>query len=148
MRRTVRKQIEGCAAVKKSKHVKKNGRRNNKLLRSQSFFFTSKNCYLTFYLLKHHTVNWIILRFPFLSITFNLSFEQKDGPVYAPNGPTLEFKVVRDRTNFIDLQNIYLEVNCRILRLNGYKLEYDASNAVETDSPFFVNFTLLFFLCV
>ena len=48
---------------------------------------------------------------PPLSITFNTSFEQKIGPVYAPNGPTLEFEVIGDRTNLIDLQNIFLEKN-------------------------------------
>ena len=48
--------------------------------------------------------------------TFNTSFEQRIGSVYAPNGPTLEFEVVGDRTNFIDLQNICLEVKCRLLR--------------------------------
>ena len=79
---------------------------------------------------------------PPLLITFNTSFEQKIGPVYAPNGPTLEFEVVGDRTNFIDLQNIYLEVKCRILRPNGDKLAYDAGNAAATDAPFFVNNTL------
>ena len=48
---------------------------------------------------------------PSLSITFNTSLEQKIGPVYAPNGPTLEFEVIGDRTNLIDLQNIFLEKN-------------------------------------
>ena len=79
---------------------------------------------------------------PPLLITFNTSFEQKIGPVYAPNGPTLEFEVVGDRTNFIDLQNIYLEVKCRIVRPNGDKLQYDAGNAAATDAPFLVNNTL------
>ena len=74
--------------------------------------------------------------------TFNTSFEQRIGSVYAPNGPTLEFEVGGDRFNFIDLQNIYLEVKCRILRPNGDKLEYDAGNAAATDAPFFVNNTL------
>ena len=30
-------------------------------------------------------------------ITFDSSFEQKIGPIYSPNGPTLEFEVVGDR---------------------------------------------------
>ena len=72
-------------------------------------------------------------------ITLSKSFEQKIGPVYAPNGPTLEFEVVADRTIFIDLQNICLDVKGRILRPNGDKLEYDAGNAAATDAPFFVN---------
>ena len=86
---------------------------------------------------------------PPLLITSNTSFEQKTGPVYAPNGATLKFEVVGDRTNFVELQNIYLEVKCRILIPNGDKLEYDAGNASANGSPFFVNNTLhsLFFEC-
>ena len=61
--------------------------------------------------------------------------------MYAPNGPTLDFRMVEDRTNFIDLHNIYLEGNCRILRPNSDKLEYDAANAAATASPLFVDFT-------
>ena len=76
---------------------------------------------------------------PSLLVTFDTSFEQKVGPLYAPNGPTLEFEVVGDRTNFIDLQNIYLEVKCRILQANGNILRYDATDANLTDSPCFVN---------
>ena len=83
-----------------------------------------------------------IIERPPILITSNTSFEHKIGPVYAPNGPTLEFEVVGDRTNFFDLQNIYLEVKCRILRPNGDKLDYDAGNAAATGSPSFVNNTL------
>ena len=49
-----------------------------------------------------------------LLITFDSSFEQRIGPLYTPNGPTLEFVVTGDRTNSIDLRNIYLEVKCNI----------------------------------
>ena len=79
---------------------------------------------------------------PPLLITFDTSFEQKIGPVYAPNGPTLEFEVTGDRTNFIDLQNIYLEVKCKIVQANGDPLRYHASNATERDTPKFANNTL------
>ena len=90
----------------------------------------------------------IIERPPLLN-TFNTSFEQKIGPLYALNAPTLKFQVVGDRTNFIDLQNNYLKVKCTILRPNGHKLEYDAGNSAAADSPFFVNNTLhsLFSAC-
>ena len=50
--------------------------------------------------------------------------------------------MVGNRTNFIDLQNIYLEVKCRFLRPIGDKLEYDAGKAAAADAPFFVNITL------
>ena len=46
---------------------------------------------------------------PQLLVNFDGSFEQKIGPLYAPNGPTLEFEVKGDGTNFIDLQNNYLD---------------------------------------
>ena len=39
---------------------------------------------------------------PQLPVNFDGSFEQKIGPLYAPNGPTLEFEVKGDRTNLID----------------------------------------------
>ena len=86
---------------------------------------------------------------PPLWITFNTSFQRKFGRVYAPIGSTLEFEVVGDRTSFIDLQNAYLEMKCRILRTNAYKLDYDAADAAATDSPLFVNDALhsLFFEC-
>ena len=56
-----------------------------------------------------------------------------------PNGPTLAFLVTGDRTNFIDLQNIYLEVKCNIKQGIGNALRYDATTAANTDSPIFVN---------
>ena len=34
-----------------------------------------------------------------LLITFHSSFEQRIGPLYAPNGPTLELVVTGDRNN-------------------------------------------------
>ena len=79
---------------------------------------------------------------PPLLVTFDTSFEQKIGPLYAPNRPTLEFELVGNRTNFIDLQNIYLKVKCRILQPNGKILQYDAPDSSLTDLPCFVNNTL------
>ena len=76
---------------------------------------------------------------PPLIFTFDTSFEQKVGPAYAQNGPIVEFEVVGDRTNFIDWQNINLEVKCEILKSSGNKINYDEAN---TDSPCFVNNTL------
>ena len=79
-------------------------------------------------------------RLPLL-ITFNTSFEQKIGAVFAPNGPTLEFEVVLDQTNDNFRKNNYFEVECRIPRPNGDKVEYDAADAAAADSPFFPNNT-------
>ena len=38
-----------------------------------------------------------------LPITFDMSFEQKNGPAFAPHGSTLEIEVVGDGTKHIDL---------------------------------------------
>ena len=79
---------------------------------------------------------------PPVLITFDTSFEQKIGPLYSPNGPTLEFEVVGDRTNFIDLQNIYLEVKCKILQSDSNRLRFPTGDAAASDLPIFVNNTL------
>jgi hypothetical protein len=77
---------------------------------------------------------------PSLLVAFNGAFEQKIGPVYSPNGPTLEFKVVGDRNNFLDLQHIYLELSCNIRQQNGDALKYDGGHAIaDSDEPKFVN---------
>ena len=79
---------------------------------------------------------------PQLLINFDGSFEQKIGPRYAPNGPTLEFEVKGDRTNFIDLQNICLKVKCKIVKADNTKLNYVTADASQQDTPVFVNNTL------
>ena len=130
MKRTVKKQIGGTASIEKSKLVKK--RVDEKR--------TYKEPNVLAVEASHSSL--IIFERLFLLITSNTSFDQKIGPVYAPNGPTLESEVVGDRTNFIDRQNIYLELISRILRPDGDKLQFDATNAAATGSPFFVNTTL------
>ena len=79
---------------------------------------------------------------PKLLVNFDGSFEQKIGPLYAPNGPTLEYEVKGDRTNFIDLQNIYLEVKCKIVKADNTNLNYVTGDATQQDTPVFVNNTL------
>ena len=66
---------------------------------------------------------------PPLVVTFDQSFEQKTGPLYSPSGSSLEFEVVGDRNNFIDLQKIYLEIKCRILQTDGTDLRFTAGDA-------------------
>ena len=44
-----------------------------------------------------------------LLVTFDYSFEQTIGPAYSPNGSSLEFQVIGDRNNFINLRAQYLE---------------------------------------
>lgn len=88
-----------------------------------------------------HTSLDIFERSPVL-ITFDSSFEQKVGPTYSPDGPTLEFEIVGDRNNFLDLQRIFLEIKCKILQSDGSILRYDNTSAANSDLPIFVNNTL------
>ena len=79
---------------------------------------------------------------PALPVTFDGSFRQKVGPVYSPNGPMLEFEVAGDRTNFIDLQKIFLEMKCKIVQASEADLKYDAGAAIDitkTEAPYFCN---------
>ena len=67
---------------------------------------------------------------------FDGPFQQKIGPLYAPNGPTLSFEVNGDRTNFISLQNLHLEVKSRIVKADNTVLNYlnaDASHRSKTN---------------
>ena len=41
-----------------------------------------------------------------LLVTFDQSFEQKIGQLYSPSGSSLEFEVVDNCNNFIDLKNL------------------------------------------
>ena len=91
-----------------------------------------------------------LLEKPPLLVTFDQSFEQKTGPLYSPSGSSLEFEVVGDRNNFIDLQKIYLEVKCPIQNVDGTELRYTAGDATATDAAYFVNNVLhsLFSDCI
>ena len=89
---------------------------------------------------SHTSLN--IFERPQLSGKFDESFEQKIGPLYAPNGQTLEFEVTGDRTNFIDIQNIYLEVKCTIVKADNTSLNYVTGDATQQDTPVLVNNTL------
>ena len=80
---------------------------------------------------------------PQLLLNFDGSFEQKNGPLYAPNGPTMEFEIKGDQTSFIGLQNIYLEVQCKIVNADNTNLNYVTGEATQQeDTPVFGNNTL------
>ena len=64
---------------------------------------------------------------------------KKFSPIYSPNGPTLEFEVVGDRNNILDLQEKFFGNK---LQNDGSDLRYDATNAAQSDAPVFVNNTL------
>ena len=79
---------------------------------------------------------------PALLVTFDGSFCQNLGPVYSPDGPMLEFEVTGDRNNFIDLQKMFLEINCKSVQSSGADLKYDGAataDTTRTDSPYFCN---------
>ena len=69
-----------------------------------------------------------------LLITFDNAFTQKVGPSYSTDGPMLEFEVLGDRNNFIDLQKLLLEIKCKISRNNDGDLR-TGTDATNTDAP-------------
>ena len=71
-----------------------------------------------------------------LLITFDNAFTQKIGPSYSPDGPMLEFEVLGDRNNCIDLQKILLEVKCKITQHIDLDLRTGA-DATGTDAAYF-----------
>ena len=73
-----------------------------------------------------------------LLITFDNAFTQKVGPSYSPDGLMLEFEVLGDSNNFIDLQKILLEIKCKISRNNDGDLR-TGTDATNTDAPYFSN---------
>ncbi|XP_075253281.1 uncharacterized protein F54H12.2-like [Convolutriloba macropyga] len=87
---------------------------------------------------------------PPLLVTFDQSFEQKTGPLYSPTGSSLEFEIVGDRNNFIDLQKIYLEIKFRVVRNNGNDLRFTTGDANNSDKPHLANNVLnsLFADCI
>ena len=73
-----------------------------------------------------------------LLITFDNAFTQKVGPSYSPDGPMLEFEVLGDRNNFIDLQKLLLEIKRKISRNNDCDLR-TGTDATNTDALYFSN---------
>ena len=56
----------------------------------------------------------------------------------------LEFEVLGDRNNFIDLQKLLLEIKCKINRNNDGDLR-TGTNATNTDALYFSNNALHFY---
>lgn len=76
---------------------------------------------------------------PPLLVPFSHPLEQKIGPSFSPNGVNLEFEVIGDRNNFIDLRKIYLEIECRIKQQDGNNLRFDGGDPALSDDAIFVN---------
>ena len=69
---------------------------------------------------------------PPLLDTFENAFTKKIGPSYSPDGHMLEFQVLGDRNNFIDIQRTRLEIVARIVRSNGTVLRTHASDPLSS----------------
>lgn len=73
------------------------------------------------------------------------AIEVRIGPASEPNGRTLDFKILGERTNFIDLNHIYLALQVQLRKSDGNPLKEDASDATsladpdKTDKPTVVN---------
>ena len=74
--------------------------------------------------------------------TFDTSFEQTVRILHSRNRPTLDFEVVGDGTNFIDIQNIYPEVKCKILQSDNNRFRFTTGDAAASDLPIIFNNTL------
>ena len=85
------------------------------------------------------STHFLLFEKPPLLVTFDQSFEQKTGLLYSPTGSTLEFEIVGDRNNFIDLQKTYLEIKFRVVRNNGNDLRFTTGDANNSDTPHLVN---------
>ena len=69
---------------------------------------------------------------PPVLVTFQNSFPQKTGPSYSPDGPMLEFELLGDRNNFIEIVE-------RIVQNNGNVPRTHATGAAQRDTPYLVN---------
>ena len=76
---------------------------------------------------------------PPLLVTFENAFTQKIEPYYSDDGLMLEFEDLSDRNNFIDLQRTRLKIVARTVRSKGTVLRTHATEAANTDTPYFVN---------
>ena len=75
---------------------------------------------------------------PPILVTVENAFTQKIGPSYSPDGPMLEFEVLGDRNNFIDLQRTRLEIVLRVVQNNGNVLRTHATDARLRDTSYLV----------
>ena len=73
-----------------------------------------------------------------LLIIFDNAFTQKVGPSYSPDGPMLEFEVLGDRNNFIELQKFLPEIKCKTSRNNDGDIR-TGTDATNTDAPYLSN---------
>ena len=76
---------------------------------------------------------------PPLLVTFENAFTQKIVPFCSPDSPMLEFEVLGDRNNFIDLQRTCLQIVARGVQNKGKVLQTHATETAQRDTPYLVN---------
>ena len=81
-----------------------------------------------------HTTLYLFEKEPLL-IIFDKDFTQKVGPSYSPDGSMLEFQVLGDRNNFINVQKLLLEIKRKISRKNDGNIK-TGTDAANTDAPY------------
>ena len=74
-----------------------------------------------------------------LLVKIEKAFTQKSGLSYSPDGHMLEFEVLGNRNNFIDLQRNCLEILTRIVENHGQVMWTHATEAAQRDTPYLVN---------
>ena len=78
---------------------------------------------------------------PQLLVNFDGTFEQKLARCMVQMDQRWSLKS-KGTGPFIDLQNIYLEVKCKIVKADNTNLGYLTGDATQQDTPVFVNNTL------
>ena len=102
---------------KTAKHQKNSSlQRNSTPLRSHFNFFTRVRKISSLRLTKATHSAVVFLKTILYSLRLILLLRKKIGPFYSPDGSLLEFVVLGDRNNFIDLQRTRLEILAGILQ--------------------------------
>ena len=65
-------------------------------------------------------------------------FTQKNDPSYSLDSPMLEFEVLGDRNNYIDVQRTHLEIVACTVQINGKVLRFHATEAAQRGTPYVV----------
>ena len=89
--------------------------------------------------MKQLTARWTYLKNRLYLSLLKTNSPKKIGLSYSPDGPMLEFEVLGNRNNFIDLQSTRLERVARVIRNNRTVLRTHATEAANRDTLYFVN---------
>ena len=76
---------------------------------------------------------------PAVQVAFEQGFEQKIGSSSSTENGVVEFSVIGDRQNFIDLESFKYEMVISVQQANGNPLRYHATDKDASDEPKLVN---------